>query len=136
MFASKIATAIFCCLLVFVVSTAAQAGDDTRACDDPHILRSISERFVHQSYQVNRNWMRIKAFDRVHEHRAEGKSEFSPVARRYCGATVTLSNGRNREVWYLIESNAGLAGLGNDVEFCVSGFDRWNVYNASCRVLR
>ena len=30
----------------------------------------------------------------------------------------------------------GFASIGDGVEFCVSGFDRWNVYNSGCRVLR
>jgi hypothetical protein len=30
----------------------------------------------------------------------------------------------------------GFAGMGDNVEFCVSGFDRWYVYNGRCRVLR
>ena len=27
------------------------------------------------------------------------------------------------------------ASIGDNVEFCVSGFDRWMVYNGRCRVL-
>jgi hypothetical protein len=114
----------------------ALAKDATRACDDAAVLKSISKRFHAQSHVVHQDRLRIEAFDRVHQHRASDKSEFHPIARRYCGATATLSDGRRRDVWYLIESNAGLAGLGNNVEFCVSGFDRWNVYDAYCRVLR
>jgi len=53
-----------------------------------------------------------------------------------CGATVTLSDGRDRSVWYLIEEGQGFASIGNNVEFCVAGFDRWLVYNGRCRVLR
>ena len=30
----------------------------------------------------------------------------------------------------------GFVGIGDNVEFCVSGFDRWMVYNGRCRVLR
>lgn len=114
----------------------ALAKDATRSCDDAAILKSISKRFHAQSHEVNHDRLRIEAFDRVHQHRASDKSEFRPIARRYCGATATLSDGLRRDVWYLIESDAGLAGMGNNVEFCVSGFDRWNVYNAHCRVLR
>lgn len=114
----------------------ALAKDATRACDDAAILKSISKRFHAQSHEVHHDRLRIEAFDRVHQHRASDKSEFRPIARRYCGATATLSDGRRRDVWYLIESNSGLVGLGNNVEFCVSGFDRWNVYDAHCRVLR
>ncbi|MDZ5696315.1 hypothetical protein [Chelativorans sp. M5D2P16] len=60
----------------------------------------------------------------------------NPIERRYCAATVRLTDGQDRPVWYLIEYGQGLAGLGDNVEFCVLGFDRWNVYNAECSVLR
>ena len=49
---------------------------------------------------------------------------------------MLLSDGRKRSLWYLIEYGMGLASIGDNVEFCVSGFDRWLVYNGGCRVLR
>ncbi len=129
-------TTAFAAMALMLSLNGAAAHDHTRQCDDAAILKSISKRFHAQSHEVHHDRLRIEAFDRVHQHRASEKSEFRPIARRYCGATATLSDGRRREVWYLIESNARLAGMGNNVEFCVSGFDRWNVYDAHCRVLR
>jgi capsid protein len=58
------------------------------------------------------------------------------IGRRYCGATVVLSDGSKRDLWYLIESRMGFVAANQNVEFCVSGFDRWFVYNGRCRVLR
>lgn len=124
------------CVLSALFATSAQADDQSTACNDPYVLKSITARFHRQTVNVHDQQIQIDAIARVHQHRFYEKTEFSHYARRYCGATATLSDGRNREVWYLIESNAGLVGLGNNVEFCVSGFDRWNAYNASCRVLR
>lgn len=60
----------------------------------------------------------------------------SPIERRYCHATARLSDGGNRSIWFLIEYGQGFAGIGDNVEFCVAGFDRWNVYNSNCRILR
>ena len=106
-------------------------------CDTPSILSKIQSKFRHQAYQVHHEaGLAINSFRKVHEHHHKSKSEFSPIARRYCGATATLSDGRERTVWYLIEKPAGFVGIGNNVEFCVSGFDRWNVYNGHCRILR
>lgn len=68
--------------------------------------------------------------------RYEPATPNSPIERRYCAATAQLTDGQNRPVWYLIEYGQGFAGLGDNVEFCVLGFDRWNVYNAACSVLR
>jgi hypothetical protein len=78
----------------------------------------------------------IVDFQRIHEHRYLPYGEDQPIARRYCGATAQLSDGGSRTIWYLIEDGMGLAGIGDNVEFCVSGFDRWMVYNGRCRVLR
>ena len=60
-----------------------------------------------------------------------GRSD-APIAAR----TVILSDGDARDIWYLIEEGQGYASIGDNVEFCVSGFDRWYVYNGRCRVLR
>jgi hypothetical protein len=77
----------------------------------------------------------IVEFRKIHQHRYYPYAEDSPIARRYCGATAVLSDGRKRDVWYLIEDGMGFVGIGDNVEFCVSGFDRWMVYNGRCRVL-
>ena len=66
---------------------------------------------------------------------------------RVIPAPEASSDSSSRNVWYLIEEGMGFATLaagfvlanethGSNVEFCVSGFDRWFVYNGSCRVLR
>ena len=109
---------------------------DASACSAPAILSKISSRFHHQSREVHHDSLRIKAYAKVHQHRAYSADETHLIARRYCGATATLSDGRKRYVWYFIETHAGFAGMGDNVEFCVSGFDRWNVYNSHCRVAR
>ena len=57
----------------------------------------------------------------------------TPLLRRDRGA---VGRSASREVWYLIEGHMGFVGIGENVEFCVSGFDRWYVYNGRCRVLR
>lgn len=109
----------------------------SRACEDPAILSRISDKFRWQVRHVpHLPDVEIEEFRRVHQHRYMPSTEKWPIARRYCGATALLSDGRKREVWYLIEDGLGFAGMGDNVEFCVSGFDRWFVYNGRCRVLR
>ena len=118
-------------------ATAASAGDrGPRECEDNGVLSRISEKFRYQVRHVpNLPDVAIEDFRRVHEHRYLPEAEDRPIARRYCGATAILSDGRKRDVWYLIEDGMGFAGLGQNVEFCVAGFDRWMVYNGRCRVL-
>jgi hypothetical protein len=117
----------------------ARAWDDLEAttCDDPGILLKIEDRFRHQAFMVHHlPNLRISELRGIHEHRYLPYREDRPIARRYCGATAELSDGHHRTIWYLIEDRMGLAGIGDNVEFCISGFDRWFVYNGHCRILR
>lgn len=110
---------------------------DSGVCAESWVLKKITTRFRHQVTNVpNLPNVDIVDFQRIHEHRYLPASENRMIGRRYCGATVALSDGGNREIWYLIEEGMGFASIGDNVEFCVSGFDRWKVYNGRCRVLR
>ena len=110
---------------------------EARACEDPYILAKIRDRFRHQTRNVpHLPDVDITDFRGIHEHRYLPYAEEWPIARRYCGATAALSDGSDRTIWYLIEDGMGFVGIGDNVEFCVSGFDRWMVYNGHCRVLR
>lgn len=122
--------------------------DDGGVCATPSVLSRITRRFAYQVKHVpNLPDVAIEDFQRIHQHRYVPADENHPIARRYCGATVVLSDGRSRDIWYLIEEGMGFATLvdgfglanetrGSNVEFCVAGFDRWMVYNGACRVLR
>lgn len=128
---------------LMAAGTANAGGDRTaKSCDDPAMLNRIVSKFRHQVRNVpHLPDVEIVDFRRIHQHRYLAFRDNSfprdrPIARRYCGATALLSDGRKREVWYLIEDRMGFAGVGDGVEFCVSGFDRWKVYNGRCRVLR
>lgn len=116
----------------------ARAHDLTpRACRDDAVLSRITAKFRHQVRHVpHLPDVEIVDFRRVHERRYLPWRENRPIARRYCGATAVLSDGRRRTIWYLIEDRMGFAGIGDGVEFCVSGFDRWKAYNGRCRVVR
>ncbi|HWK65072.1 MAG TPA: hypothetical protein VNS34_09045 [Rhizobiaceae bacterium] len=106
-------------------------------CSQSWVLRAISHRFRHQVTHVpNLPDVAIANFYGIHERRYHPADEEHPIGRTYCGATVALSDGYSRDIWYLIEEGQGFAGVGDNVEFCVAGFDRWYVYNGGCRVLR
>ena len=110
---------------------------DPGICADQRFLNRIVSRVRHQVTHVpNLPDVGILDFYRIYEKKYLPETKRWPIARRYCGATVRLSDGRDRPVWYLIEEGMGFASMGDNVEFCVSGFDRWHVYNGGCRVLR
>jgi capsid protein len=112
-------------------------SDDDGVCGQPWVLSKITSRFSYQVHHVpHLPQVQITDFSRIHQHRYYPANDTWPIGRRYCGATVSLSDGRDRTIWYLIEEGQGFASIGDNVEFCVSGFDRWMVYNGRCRVLR
>lgn len=110
--------------------------DQPNVCASDRVLNRITHRFRHQVRNVpHLPQVDIQDFYQVRESRYTPRHEDNPVERRYCQATAALSNGQSRTVWYLVERPMGFVGFGSNVEFCVSGFDRWNVYGGRCRVL-
>lgn len=116
---------------------------DPGICAKSEVLGRITNRFAHQVRHVpNLPQVGIVHFQRIGEtrHLPRVKSarvtEERPIDRRYCHAKAQLSDGKVRDVWYLIEKPMGFAGIGSNVEFCVSGFDRWHVYGGRCRTVR
>ncbi|WP_417671962.1 cytoplasmic protein [Roseibium sp.] len=60
----------------------------------------------------------------------------SPLARRYCRGTATLTDGSARTVHYRLEEHAGFVGVRWNVEACLSPLDKWHVYGAYCSIVR
>jgi capsid protein len=110
---------------------------DSGVCADRRFLAKITNRFRYQVRNVpHLPDVAITDFQRIRATLFEPREERRPIARQYCEADVVLSDGYTRNIWYLIEGGMGFAGIGDNVEFCVDGFDRWYVYNGRCRVLR
>ena len=111
--------------------------EDSGVCAEAWVLNTSSKRFDPQGKHVpNLPAVSITDFRRMPQHRYLPAQEDRPIGRTYCGATAILSDGDARDIWYLIEEGQGFASIGDNVEFCVAGFDRWYVYNGRCRVLR
>ena len=112
-------------------------ASDPGVCADRRVLARLSDRFRHQVRHVpHLPDVAITGYSRLVEKRYLPRGDRHPISRRYCHASVDLSDGRRRTMWYLIEEPMGFAGIGSNVEFCVAGFDRWLVYGGRCRVLR
>ncbi len=137
--------ALICCVSVLTPPIPADAGSKKLmkkfkklgsfpSCDHPKVLGQIVERF---NWAEENTWHRgfyLSDITRTRERVVQdGYKRLVP--RRYCRGHAILTNGRHPTLFYLIEANAGFAGTGFNVEFCVNGLDPWRVHDGNCRVL-
>lgn len=108
----------------------------TPACKEGSIVRSVVGRFGAYTPGVVGYRIAIRNISHIRQSRLELRSQYWPVERRYCHARVVTSDGKPRDLWYLIESTFGFASIGSSVSFCVSGLDPWYVNGANCRSVR
>ncbi|WP_136658741.1 hypothetical protein [Nitratireductor sp. XY-223] len=107
-----------------------------KACDSPAVLRTIRHRFSIADRNVLHLDLAIEDYFNIHQNRYTPSTDTELIARRYCHGQVAMSDGRTRYIWFLIESGQGYAGIGDNVEFCISGLDPWHIYGANCRSVR
>ena len=113
------------------------SGANDAICGHANVRNTINNRFRYQVTHVpHLPNVDIVSFHDARLTRYEPATPESPIERRYCAASVSFSDGYSRPIYYLIEYGQGFASIGDNVEFCVSGFDRWNVFNSQCSVLR
>lgn len=115
--------------------TRAHAFSNFPGCESSAVQSKIINRFNWAEANTWYDGVRISYIDRTVERPVRGYGQV-PILRRYCKGRAHLENGHYRTIHYLIEDPMGLAGVGWNVEFCLSGHDRWRVYDGNCRVLR
>ena len=98
-------------------------------------LGTITSQFQEKESTFWNSALQITAYGRITE------TAFRPwqsdnIPRRYCSADVILSDGKQRTVHYSIIEDGGFAGMGQGVEWCVTGLDRNWAYNPNCRSAR
>jgi hypothetical protein len=98
-------------------------------------LGTITNQFQEKESTFWNSKLEITAYGPVHE------TAFRPwqsdnIPRRYCSADVMLNDGKQRTVHYSIIEDGGFAGMGQGVEWCVTGLDRNWAYNPGCKAAR
>jgi hypothetical protein len=63
------------------------------------------------------------------------RDEEHRVGRKFCHATVRMSDGHKRDMWYLLETPWGFSGKLAGLEFCIAGLDPWHVYGKDCSTI-
>lgn len=103
------------------------------ACDAPKVVKEALRftRLAEDAYRVP-DVVSFVPVREVHDTIANP----SPLMRRYCEGNVTLDNGDHATAYYFIEEDSHLVGLSWKVYVCISGYDRWRVYDGRCRVAR
>ena len=98
-------------------------------------LGTITAQFQEKESHFWNSSLTITAYGRIIE------TAFRPwqsdnIPRRYCSADVMISDGKLRTVHYSIIEDGGFAGMGQGVEWCVTGLDRNWAYNPGCKAAR
>lgn len=104
-------------------------------CDNGTALGIIRNRFGNKERDFWNSKLGVVQFANVQE------TGFRPwasdtIPRRFCSASVLLSDGVWRPVHYLIGEDFNLIGSTWDVEWCVVGVDRNWASNPACRMMR
>jgi hypothetical protein len=108
---------------------------DGRVANCEVALPTITSQFHEKEATLWNSPLEITGYGRIHE------TAFRPwqsdnIPRRYCAGDVMLSDGKTRTVHYSIIEDGGFAGIGQGIEWCVTGLDRNWAYNPSCRAAR
>lgn len=120
----------------FASPALAFSGGNFPACDAPQVLSYIQNRFVWTDRHVLKRGLAIDHIERVHTNHSRAGHQYWSIPRLYCHGTAQMNDGHKRQIWWLIEGGMGFAGLGDNLEFCISGLDPLKVHGAWCRSVR
>lgn len=95
----------------------------------------VASRFAEKESKFWNSDLQITGFLQIREI-ALRPWRFEGMPRRYCTGKVTMNDGSIRAINFVVVEDAGFAGIGDGVEFCVRGLDRNWAYNPACRMAR
>ncbi len=101
-------------------------------CNDQGPLAKITQRFASKEGRFWNSSLAIVQFDQIREIAWEPWST-GTIPRRFCTASVVVSDGTRHGVSYSIIEDGGMIGADYGVEWCVTGLDRNWAYNPACR---
>jgi hypothetical protein len=104
-------------------------------CDEHGPLDKIAARFGTKEGRFWNSGLTIVGFEKIREVAWEPWSS-GTIPRRFCVASVLVSDGKRHEINYSIIEDGGMIGASYGVEWCVVGLDRDWAYNPNCRAAR
>src|SRR5258708_1984461 len=108
---------------------------DVPSCDEHGPLNKIMARFATKEGRFWNSALTIVGFEKIREVAWEPWSS-GTIPRRYCTASVLVSDGKWRQISYSIIEDGGMISASYGVEWCVAGLDRDWAYNPNCRAAR
>ena len=96
-------------------------------------LGVIASRFATKEGRFWNSDLQILSFEKVRQVAFRPWAD-NTIPRRFCTATALVSDGKKRQVNYLIGEDTGFAGATWGVEWCVVGLDRNWAYNPRCKM--
>jgi hypothetical protein len=103
------------------------------ACDEPAALGKIASRFSDKEWMYWNSPLTITGYDHVREV-AFRPWAANTIPRRFCTATIFVSNGNKYILNYAIGEDTSMIGITWGVDWCVVGLDRNWAYNPACKM--
>lgn len=104
-------------------------------CTSASVIETVRGKFAASDANVLHMGLQLASVDRIAQAYA-GQDDPSPIARRYCTARATLSNGKTTTLYYLVEQQAGFVGVTWNVDACLAGYEPWYVHDGRCHTVR
>ena len=104
-------------------------------CDEHGPLDKIAARFGTKEGRFWNSVLTIVGFEKIREVAWEPWSS-GTIPRRYCTASVLVSDGKRHQINYSIIEDGGMISASYGVEWCVVGLDRDWTNNPNCRAAR
>jgi hypothetical protein len=104
-------------------------------CEEHGPLDKIVARFGAKEGRFWNSALTIVGFEKIREVAWEPWPS-ATMPRRFCTASVLVSDGKRHQINYSIIEDGGWIGNNYGVEWCVVGLDRNWAYNPSCLMAR
>lgn len=104
-------------------------------CEDTGVLAKVAQRFAEKEAKFWNSSLQIVEVDHI-RRLAWRPWGLDYIPRRFCTATVTISDGSRRRMDYSVREDLGMISMTWGVEFCVHGLDRNWAFNPACKMAR
>ena len=108
---------------------------DVPLCFEHGPLDHIITRFIERERRFWDSNVQLLGFEDIREIAFEPWAS-QTIPRRFCSASVLVSDGKKHRIYYSIIEDGGIIGATYGVEWCVVGLDRNWAYNPACRLAK